>query len=104
MANKRVRRNIVRSMEALHKVGAVSTLTLKNCEADLFGPPPTFTSKDIVALRKLLAVSQAVLAIALNVTSSTVQQWEQGKKRPGGAAARLLQVAKEHGLETLMPQ
>jgi DNA-binding transcriptional regulator YiaG len=57
---------------------------------------PTFTRERIVKLRAALALSQPVFAGALNVSPDAVRSWEQGKRVPDGAAARLLQVAEEH--------
>ena len=44
-------------------------------------------------------VSQSVFAIYLNTTVSTVRQWERGDKKPGGIAARMLQLVQKNGLE-----
>jgi len=47
-------------------------------------------------LRARLRLSQPVFARALNVSPETIRAWEQGKRRPDGAALRLLQVAERH--------
>ena len=56
-------------------------------------PAPTFTSKDVVAIRRRLGISQAVFARLLNVSSATERSWEQGLNTPGGPSSRLLQIA-----------
>lgn len=56
-------------------------------------PAPQFTGGRIASLRKRLTLSQTVFAQALNVSAETVRAWEQGKRRPDGAALRLLQFA-----------
>jgi putative transcriptional regulator len=43
-----------------------------------------------------MGLSQAVFADALNVSRETVRAWEQGKREPGGATLRLLEVAERH--------
>jgi len=53
-------------------------------------------------LRENLHVSQAVFAAYLNASTSTVQKWENGDKKPSGAAARLLSVVERKGLEVLV--
>ncbi len=58
----------------------------------------------VIKLREKYGVSQAVFAALLNVSASTVQKWEQGKKAPGAAASRLLQIVEEHGLGVLVPK
>ena len=49
---------------------------------------------EIVAIREKLNVSQPVFAALLNVPLATARSWEQGKRRPSGAALRLLGLAR----------
>jgi putative transcriptional regulator len=69
------------------------TLTARVAEAP---PAPTYTSARIARIRDGLRLSQAVFAMALNVSPETVRAWEQGKREPDGAALRLLQIAEQH--------
>lgn len=50
----------------------------------------------IATLRKHINVSQTAFATLLGVTRSTVAQWEQGRRKPDGAAARLLQIVEKN--------
>jgi len=52
--------------------------------------------KDIVKLRERLNFSQGMLARALNVSTSTVQAWEAGRRTPSDAALKLLAIAEKH--------
>ena len=52
--------------------------------------------KDIVKLRERLNFSQGMLARALNVSASTVQAWEAGRRIPSDAALKLLAIAEKH--------
>ena len=52
--------------------------------------------KDIVRLRERLNFSQGMLARALNVSASTVQAWEAGRRTPSDAALKLLAIAEKH--------
>lgn len=54
--------------------------------------PPAVSAKRVVQLRKRLGMSQGVFARMLNVSSKTVQSWEQGERQPSSAALRLLQI------------
>jgi putative transcriptional regulator len=45
---------------------------------------------------------QAVLATALNMSSESVQKWEQGKTKPHGAALRLLNIIKKKGIASVI--
>lgn len=48
---------------------------------------------DVAAIRKNLKLSQAKFAALLEVDLSTLQNWEQGRRKPRGPAEILLKVA-----------
>ncbi|MCK5785424.1 MAG: helix-turn-helix domain-containing protein [Candidatus Sabulitectum sp.] len=50
------------------------------------------TSNDIRAIRRKTKLSQAVFAKLLNVSPSSVRQWEQGKRTPTGSTKVLLDL------------
>ena len=50
---------------------------------------------DIKAIRLKLAKSQSEFALMIGVSVATLQNWEQGRRTPGGPARALLKVA-EH--------
>jgi putative transcriptional regulator len=53
--------------------------------------------KSLVAVaRAATGLSQAAFAKLLGVSVRTLQEWEQGRKIPSGAAATLLKVAARH--------
>lgn len=54
--------------------------------------PPGIDAKSLVALRESIDMSQAVLARVLNVSTKTVQSWEQGTRRPSHASLRLIEL------------
>jgi len=55
--------------------------------------------EQIKQIRENSRVSQAVFARLLNTSTSTVQKWEIGQKRPTGTALKLLHLVQERGLE-----
>jgi putative transcriptional regulator len=59
-------------------------------------PPPSYDAERVRRVRAGLNVSQPVFAGMLNVSSSTVQAWEQGVREPDGASLRLLEIAENH--------
>ncbi|HCE50859.1 MAG TPA: transcriptional regulator [Shewanella baltica] len=61
-----------------------------------------FSAADIKELRTSNKVSQPVFAQYLNVSLSSVQKWEQGKRHPDGPALKLLNIVKKQGVEILM--
>jgi len=86
----------------LFKVGAMDEeITLLKVETLHLPRKSPFGPEDIRRLRLANRVSQAVFAALLGVGKSTVQQWEQGQKKPSGPAQRLLDLINRKGLETL---
>jgi putative transcriptional regulator len=51
---------------------------------------------DVKAIRQRLKKSQAEFARMIGVSVSTLQEWEQGRRRPQGPARALLKVAAEN--------
>ena len=52
--------------------------------------PQRYDPSDVKAVRELLSASQAIFAMFLGVSLSTVQDWEQGVTPASGAACRLM--------------
>ncbi len=52
----------------------------------------TITPEEIQAIRARTRLSQAVFAKLLNVSLSSVRQWEQGKRKPTGSTKVLLDL------------
>jgi putative transcriptional regulator len=48
---------------------------------------------DIKAVRSKLKLSQSEFALMIGVSLPTLQNWEQGRRRPDGPAQALLKVA-----------
>jgi putative transcriptional regulator len=61
-------------------------------------PPPVkaIPAKEIRAIREVLGCTQIEFAALLNVPKVTAISWENGTRKPSGAALRLLAVAKHH--------
>ena len=60
------------------------------------------TAKRIRQLRSKTHLSQAVFALAINTSLSTIQKWEAGDKKPSGPSLKLLSILKNKGLEALI--
>ncbi len=73
----------IREIKA-HKVGEITlrTRTLKEPS-----PPQVIRAK--------LNLSQAAFASLMGVSLRTVQDWEQGRRKPSGPAAALLRIAEQ---------
>jgi putative transcriptional regulator len=55
-----------------------------------------FAPVDVKAVRQRLRKSQAAFAQMIGVSVATLQNWEQGRRRPEGPARALLKVAAAH--------
>lgn len=52
--------------------------------------------KNIAAVREKMGLSQSAFAAFMGVSVRTLQDWEQGRRRPSGPAYALLRVAARH--------
>lgn len=94
--------NIAHEMgKDLLKVGAMDKLTMRKLDALCLPQMRPLKAEDIRRIRKANHVSQAVFATLLGVGKTTVQQWEQGQKKPSGPAKRLLDLIDRKGLAAL---
>ncbi len=89
------------SARALHKVGAISKVTLREFDESCLVIPIHIEPKQIKTIRENNQVSQPIFARYLNTSESTIQKWESGAKRPSGMALKLLNVVQKHGLKVL---
>src|SRR6266567_9507159 len=71
-------------------------LTMRVTRLLLPAPLKRIKPKEIAGIRQKLNVSQPVFAALLNVPLATARSWEQGRRKPSGAALRLLRLAREH--------
>ncbi len=51
---------------------------------------------EVVQARQNTGLSQAEFASALSISKRTLQEWEQGRRSPSGAAQALIRIAKTH--------
>jgi putative transcriptional regulator len=85
----------------LHAAALMDTRTMHRFDELCLTPVEDFTPDQIRTLRLRERASQAVFARYLNVTPSTVSQWERGEKRPHGASAKLLALVSKNGLQSI---
>ena len=53
-------------------------------------------AQDVRSIRKRLGKSQSQFALMIGVSVATLQNWEQGRRRPEGPARALLKIASEN--------
>ena len=51
---------------------------------------------EVTQARQKTGLSQAQFAEALHISKRTLQEWEQGRRSPSGAAQALIRIARHH--------
>lgn len=97
-----IAKSINNTISDLNKSGLVDDITMKNIEKLCLPEIKEYTPQKITTIRKKYKLSQAALASVFNVSTSTVQKWEQGYKKPTGASKKLLDIMERKGLEALI--
>lgn len=81
----------------LHKAGIIDQATMRDFDKSCLVQIPKYQGKDVRRIRRMVHVSQAVLAVHMNVSLSAVQKWETDAKPVTGAAAKLLNIVERKG-------
>jgi putative transcriptional regulator len=56
----------------------------------------SFSTPDVKAIREKLNVSQNEFAHLIGVSENTIQNWEQGRRKPEGPAITLLRITERN--------
>ena len=88
-------------MADLHKEGAIDSKTMREFDRGCLTPVLKLSPAAIRRIRSKAAVSQAVFAAHLKVTTGVVRKWERGEKEPRRPAAKLLTLAAKHGMAAI---
>ena len=95
-------------LEAMHETakdltesGVMELQTMREFDALCLPKIEEYDARQIKNIREQANVSQAVFAAYLNISASTVRQWEQGSKKPKGTSLKLLHLIATKGLEIL---
>lgn len=97
-----IRASILSTVEDLLHQGVINEITMREMEAICLPEIKPYSPSAIKKLRAKLKLSQATLAKFLNTSTSTVQKWETGAKKPSGIALKLLSLAHDKGLAGLV--
>lgn len=89
------------SISDLHEAEVVGIETMREFDELCIEPVEPLGPRQISELRRRENVSQPIFARYLNVSKSSVSQWETGAKRPDGAALKLLSLVKKKGLKAI---
>ncbi|MGV3526599.1 MAG: helix-turn-helix domain-containing protein [Candidatus Sericytochromatia bacterium] len=99
--NKSILGAVHETAKGLHEAGVMKLETMREFDALCIPPVQEFTPAQIKKIRLKNHASQAVFAAYLNTTVSTIQKWEQGKKKPSGLSLKLLNIVESKGIEIL---
>jgi putative transcriptional regulator len=88
-------------VEDLHTAGVLGKQTMRKFDDLCLTEIEDLEASQIKALRESAGVSQTVFARVMNVTASSVSQWERGEKKPTGSALKLLMLARKKGLKEI---
>ncbi len=97
-----IAKSILETADDLHKTGLIDRYSLANIEKLCLPDVPDYKPEEIIAIRRKLNLSQAALAALFNISTSTVQKWEQGRKKPTGATKKLLNIAERRGINAFI--
>jgi len=77
-------------------IGAEVLQAIQEVKAGKIGRRYEVTINDVVKARLGTGLSQSEFAAALRISPRTLQQWEQGRRLPSGAAETLLRIVARH--------
>lgn len=102
MDNKSILDVVHEGATDLHNAGVMDDMTLREFDALCLPPIKQYSPSQIKSIRLKTRASQSVFAIFLNTSTSTVQKWEQGAKKPNGPSLKLLNIVDQKGLQVLV--
>jgi len=99
--SKKILGTVHETVKGLHDAGVMDATTMREFDALCLPPVKEYSAARIKRLRLKNKASQSVFAAYLNTSPSTIQKWEQGKKKPSGPSLKLLNLVDEKGLKML---
>lgn len=102
MKQSRILNEIHNSMSKIHSLGIADKQTMKNFDKLCLKDIKPLSAEEIKLLRDREHISQSILASYLNMSVSTIVQWERGAKKPSGAALKLLNLIQDKGIAILL--
>ncbi|WP_295440667.1 helix-turn-helix domain-containing protein [uncultured Thiodictyon sp.] len=78
------------------EIGLKLLQSVREMKARTFARSTEIDVNDVVQARQGTGLSQSEFASALNISKRTLQEWEQGRRTPSGAAQALIRIARKH--------
>jgi putative transcriptional regulator len=70
--------------------------SVREMKAHRVGRKTEVVPNEVVQARQSTGLSQTEFAAALSISKRTLQEWEQGRRAPSGAAQALIRIARKH--------
>ena len=70
--------------------------SVRQMKARTFARVTEVAVNEVAAARQGTGMSQSEFATALSISKRTLQEWEQGRRVPSGAAQALIRIAQKH--------
>lgn len=86
----------LRARDAKRDIGEELLQAIREVKGGVVGARYEVQPNEIIAARISCGLSQSQFAAALHISPRTLQQWEQGRRRPSGAAETLLKIVSRH--------
>ncbi len=82
--------------DSTRNIGEELLQSIRDVKAGNYGAVYQVEQNEIVSTRLRCGLSQSQFAAALHISTRTLQQWEQGRRKPSGAAETLLKIVSRH--------
>jgi len=92
----KAKRTSLEVRDAARDIGAEILQAIQEVKAGKIGRRYEVAINDVVKARLGTGLSQSEFAAALRISPRTLQQWEQGRRLPSGAAETLLRIVARH--------
>lgn len=86
----------ISARDAGRNIGDELLLAIRDVKSGKYGAKYQVEANDVVKARLKSGLSQAQFAAVLHISPRTLQQWEQGRRHPSGAAETLLKIVARH--------
>jgi putative transcriptional regulator len=86
----------LRDRDARRDIGKELLQAIRDVKAGRRGASMQVEANEVVSTRIRTGLSQSQFAAALRISARTLQHWEQGSRKPSGAAATLLKIVSRH--------
>ena len=89
-------RKLKKGMSEAALLGAKLLQSVREMQSGVSARVTNLPVNEVVAARQGTGLSQAQFAEALQISKRTLQEWEQGRRSPSGAAQALVRIAVRH--------